>query len=567
MHIHALGVVKPDMCDLDGKPLSLDELSAFVKACIAEFRVGDGEWLPVLQWNPFEGNDPTEAIPTLRAALDAASDRHPIILWGNDAHHGAVNSAALAAPEVPIDSETLATVYAHVRDLVATDESGAPTGRVSEHARYIMRPDMDADMMGVGMSPGELMPSVAASLASAGITSIQDPKVSDAILAHYLWLAKNGDMTFRARTALMLEPEQVTSNKAINWAIDARASATGTEHLQVNAVKIFADGVLEGDPYGKPPVQPNAAMLDGFLQPVFSVDPETGAADIVGYVDPDSQECRDARRNMPALEEASSADAFKERLGFWPAQCRRSFGSLVFPENRFKDLVHSAIGNGFHVHVHAISDHAARLTADAFEDTADLAAANALTQSVAHLQIAKDDDVQRLGQLGAYAAFTYLWAKPEPEYEMTVIPFIDEVGGIDDLYNPDHYYVSNAYPFRSFLRAGGIPVFGSDVPVGSRDPRPFASMRYALKREFEGNALNPAESLDIHEAIAAFTINGAHLMGHADILGSLEVGKEADLIVIDRNLVDLAANDDAEAIEETRVLMTMFRGRVVYGEL
>jgi hypothetical protein len=92
-------------------------------------------------------------------------------------------------------------------------------------------------------------------------------------------------------------------------------------------------------------------------------------------------------------------------------------------------------------------------------------------------------------------------------------------------------------------------------------------MRYALKREFEGNALNPAESLDIHEAIAAFTINGAHLMGHADILGSLEVGKEADLIVIDRNLVDLAANDDAEAIEETRVLMTMFRGRVVYGEL
>jgi len=76
--------------------------------------------------------------------------------------------------------------------------------------------------------------------------------------------------------------------------------------------------------------------------------------------------------------------------------------------------------------------------------------------------------------------------------------------------------------------------------------------------------LNAAQRLDIHSAIAAFTINGAKLFGHDDRLGSLEVGKTADLIVLDQNIVELAESGRPERIGDTQVTQTIFDGRVVY---
>ncbi len=145
-----------------------------------------------------------------------------------------------------------------------------------------------------------------------------------------------------------------------------------------------------------------------------------------------------------------------------------------------------------------------------------------------------------------------------------VIPFIDEVQGEDDLYNPQHYYMQNVYPAQSVQREGGLVVAGSDAPVGSRDPMPFVSLEQAITRSAGAFVLNRAQGLSVHEAIAAFTTNGARLMGHADELGSLEVGKVADLIVIDQNIVELAENNRAEDISDTRVQLTIFNGQVIF---
>ena len=174
------------------------------------------------------------------------------------------------------------------------------------------------------------------------------------------------------------------------------------------------------------------------------------------------------------------------------------------------------------------------------------------------------DDVLRIGELGVYVAATHAWADPDLEYDMSVIPFVDEIRDPTDLYNLDGYYMKNTYPFRSIMKAGGILTWGSDAPVESRDPRPFENLQIAVTRAAQGRVLNENETISIHDALAAFTINGARMMKQEDRVGSIEKGKIADLIVLDQNVVQLAEQGDAESIMHTRVDLTMFDGNIIY---
>ncbi|MGD8580021.1 MAG: amidohydrolase family protein, partial [Lysobacterales bacterium] len=87
-HIHIFGIVEPDVCSLRSQPMSLEEMVPYLQECIRRYDLTPGEWLPVDMWNFSEGNQVSEELPNLRAALDAVSTEHPIILWGNDGHHG-----------------------------------------------------------------------------------------------------------------------------------------------------------------------------------------------------------------------------------------------------------------------------------------------------------------------------------------------------------------------------------------------------------------------------------------------------------------------------------------------
>ncbi len=134
MHIHATGVVEPDMCDFKGDAKSFEEMVPFLQGCIEDHQIVEGDWLVVLQWPFSSGNQPSERLKTIRAALDAASGKHPIIMWGDDGHHAAVNSLALAQARdkngnvVGMNKETIKTVFADFREMIAIDESGEPTG-------------------------------------------------------------------------------------------------------------------------------------------------------------------------------------------------------------------------------------------------------------------------------------------------------------------------------------------------------------------------------------------------------------------------------------------------------
>lgn len=575
MHIHALDIVKPDMCDLGNEVYSLTELIAPVKACLDHYQPSKGETFLVLQWNPFEGNQPSEQFPNIRAALDAVSTDQPIILQGSDGHNGAANTAAFKSLEPAMTASTLNNIYKDHKNLVATNALGEPTGRLSEQARDLFTDNVKSKKRGANTPSKDIMPRVAKKLAKNGITSIQDPIVTDHVLDHYMWLENSGQMSFRVRAAFLADLDADLSDngtldadkvaqRALDEVILLRDKLTHSNYIQAEATKIFADGVMEGNPYAQPPTSPVAALIDGYRQPIFSIDPETGNASIQSYVDFESDVCKQVLKTPKAFDTAKVIATFKSDNGYYPSQCFKNYGTLNHHEAVIRAYVAKATKAGLHIHIHAIADKAVQLSADVFEDNKETADALGVTQSIAHLQLGRSEDVKRLSDLGAYVVFTYNWATPEPEYEMTVIPFVDNVKNDADLYNPEHYYYKNAYPFKTVINTGGTPVWGSDAPVGSRNPRPFENMHRALTREYEGIVLNPAERLDIHEVIASYTINSAHLMSHSDQLGSLAVGKTADLIVLDRNIVELANFGQPEEIRGTIVETTIFDGHIVH---
>jgi predicted amidohydrolase YtcJ len=572
MHLHPLGTIKPDMCDLETKSFSLDELVPVLKECIKHYAIAPGDWLIVLQWAFSGGNQPSEQLPNIRAALDAVSTEHPIFLWGDDGHHGAANSAAFAAATnesgetVGLDAESLKGEFAAFQPMIDVDESGRPTGRINEDARLLVRPNFFTDMLGMGGDPESMMPRVAARMAESGITSLQDGIVTSESLAMYEWLEGSGQMTFRLRAALAEPPTENIDDidRHLESLQSLRDQVADSKLIKADTVKLFADGVLEGNPLTSPPTLPVAAMIENFKQPIFRGSPEDDSFDIAAYVDQNADSCKLVQADPGAYASTDRIRAFEAQHGFYPKQCIPQSGVLEHHEAFTRAYIRKATEAGFNVHVHAVADRAVRITVDEFSKVKGVADRLGLSQSLVHVQVAHPDDQKRIGELGISVAFTFVWATPEIEYDMMVVPFIDEIAGVADLYNMDHYYMQNVYPAKTIQDFGGVLVNGSDAPVGSRDPMPLVSLQQAVLRSDGEVVLNGDQSIDIHAAIAAFTINGAKLMDHDDRLGSIESGKTADLIVLSQNIVELAEKGESHKIGDTKVALTLFDGKIVY---
>ena len=118
------------------------------------------------------------------------------------------------------------------------------------------------------------------------------------------------------------------------------------------------------------------------------------------------------------------------------------------------------------------------------------------------------------------------------------------------------------YPFRSLRAAGAVLAMGSDWSVSTPDPlleMELAVERIADESRGQRDAFLPDERIELIDALAAFTAGSAYV-NHLDDTGTLEVGKLADLAVLDRDLFDRAAG----AIGETRVVATFVEGVPVY---
>jgi predicted amidohydrolase YtcJ len=143
-----------------------------------------------------------------------------------------------------------------------------------------------------------------------------------------------------------------------------------------------------------------------------------------------------------------------------------------------------------------------------------------------------------------------LWAARDDQMMGLTLPFISE----------DRWPLQ--YPFRSLRRAGAILAGGSDWTVST--PNVLMEVETAVNRVSpetrDRDPLGPGESLELVDAFAAFTIGSAYVDHLDDVTGSIEVGKLADLVVLDR---DVEAEDPGR-IGDTQVLLTLMEGQAVY---
>jgi len=204
---------------------------------------------------------------------------------------------------------------------------------------------------------------------------------------------------------------------------------------------------------------------------------------------------------------------------------------------------------GLQIHTHAIGDAAIRAALDAYEYARDANGPNDNRHQIVHLQLIDDEDIPRFAELGVAADFQCMWCYPD-----IYIDYAVDVVGADR--------VQRFYPVRRVAETGALVVGGSDWDVRSLNPLDAIETAITRRDPFEndGPVLGVNEEIDLATALDMYTRNAAYVMRLEEQTGSLEVGKRADMIVLDRNLFEIPPGE----INEARVVMTMLDGNVVY---
>lgn len=213
-------------------------------------------------------------------------------------------------------------------------------------------------------------------------------------------------------------------------------------------------------------------------------------------------------------------------------------------------IVTALDAEGFQVHFHAIGDRAVRGGLDAVEAARQANGPSGLRHHMAHIQFVHPDDLPRFAALGVVANAQPYWACADGYQTELTIPFV----------GPER--AGQQYPFGSLLRHGATLAMGSDWPVSTADP--LHEIAVAVERRLPGDDeapdFHPHERITLGDAFTAFTAGSAFVNHREDTSGTVEPGKEADLVVLDGDPLDPGAG----SLSEVRVDMTTIGGAVVY---
>ncbi|WMI97749.1 amidohydrolase [Pseudomonas chlororaphis subsp. aurantiaca] len=221
-------------------------------------------------------------------------------------------------------------------------------------------------------------------------------------------------------------------------------------------------------------------------------------------------------------------------------------GELLIDPEHFGELVSAIDQRGWRVHIHAIGDRAVRESlngiAQARQDRQ-----SGIAHSITHLQMVNPKEFARFKPLGVIASMQLLWASAD-DYTLDMIkPYVSALA------------FRYQYPAHSLLKQGATLAGASDWPVSS--PNPWNAIAQAITRKGPLGVLNADERLDRETMFYAYTLNAARAIGLEQQIGSLSAGKQADFIVLDRDVFRV----DEKALHETQVLQTWFAGREVYA--
>lgn len=223
------------------------------------------------------------------------------------------------------------------------------------------------------------------------------------------------------------------------------------------------------------------------------------------------------------------------------------YGHPVWNEEEFKKAVTALDKEGFRVHIHAIGDAAVTVSLNGFEEAAKVNGKRDSRHEITHLHLVKEEDLKRFKDLGVIPVMQPFWFAKNESYVRTI----------------GEERANHVFRMKSYFDAG-IPVASSsDFPVN--DFWPLKAIQMGVTRLAPGETdpnkvLWPEERVSLAQMITSYTINGAYANFREEEAGSIEEGKSADLVVLEKNLFEIPESE----ISETKTLMTVFNGEIVY---
>lgn len=223
-------------------------------------------------------------------------------------------------------------------------------------------------------------------------------------------------------------------------------------------------------------------------------------------------------------------------------------GSTNYAPARLDEIVTVADAAGMQVHMHAVGSRAIHEALNAFEAAIAANGPGDRRHQIAHLRLIDPPDLPRFAELGVVANFQPLWFKLDEVQE-----FARDALGAER--------AERQMQIKRMFDSGARVVAGSDWISESMNP--LVAIQIAVTRQpIDGSEppFIPDERVSLARMLAAYTINGAWLARQDQLTGSIEVGKAADMIVLEKNLFDLPSTE----LHQVQVVMTLLDGRTVY---
>ena len=199
------------------------------------------------------------------------------------------------------------------------------------------------------------------------------------------------------------------------------------------------------------------------------------------------------------------------------------------------------------MHIHTIGDGAINFALNAMEKAQTTPAQRT---ALTHLQLVNPTDIDRMAKLGVVAVTNPYWFLKEASSYSQTVSFVGEDRA------------EKQYPMKSFFDKGIVASQASDYPV-TQVPNPLEGIQFGVTRQLVGRPetlLYPSERVTVEQMIKVATLNGAYQFKCEDTLGSITVGKQADMVVLDSDITAC----DSEKIADAKVLRTMIEGEWVY---
>lgn len=226
-------------------------------------------------------------------------------------------------------------------------------------------------------------------------------------------------------------------------------------------------------------------------------------------------------------------------------------GKPEFDTEYLKELYLKIQEAGLQIHAHCIGDGATKQTLDALEYVAEETGKTDCRHAITHLQVVAPDDIKRMAKLNVIAVTNPYWYLKEPGYYYEVeVPFLGEERA------------SKEYPMKDFFDAGCIVTAASDYPV-TIPPAPLGAIQQGATRVGEDpeTLLGEDQIVSVEDMVKTATYNAQYQNFQEEKTGSIEVGKAADIVVLDKNIYEI----DPSEIAKTKVLKTFWNGETTFS--